>query len=136
MTNASALPVQRQVLEQLFITDPKVGFGHAFYWEFDTVISYITHKTQSLSLILMLLALPTFRSHLYNPYLTLKQITIRNLMKVVLNLSKPFITDFTNSVDEFVTICCIHYYCTWESQHSNYVGTALHPPFSTTGSHC
>ena len=38
MTNASALPVQRQVLEQLFITDPKVGFGHAFYWEFDTVI--------------------------------------------------------------------------------------------------
>ena len=29
MTNASALPVQRQVLEQLFITDPKVGFGQA-----------------------------------------------------------------------------------------------------------
>ena len=29
MTNASALPVQRQVLEQLLITDQKVGFGHA-----------------------------------------------------------------------------------------------------------
>ena len=29
LTNTSALPVQRQVLEQLFITDPKVAFGHA-----------------------------------------------------------------------------------------------------------
>ena len=29
LTNASALPVQRHVLEQLFITDQKVGFGHA-----------------------------------------------------------------------------------------------------------
>ena len=32
MTNASALPVQRQVLEQLLITDQKVGFGHASLW--------------------------------------------------------------------------------------------------------
>ena len=90
MTNASALPVQRQVLEQLLITDQKVGFGHASLWwirhsDLSNIIqchrnswlwttSYITHKTLSSSLILMLLALPTFRSHLYNPYLTLKQI--------------------------------------------------------------
>ena len=90
MTNASALPVQRQVLEQLLITDQKVGFGHASLWwirhsDLSNIIqchqnswlwttSYITHKTLSSSLILMPLALPTFRSHLYNPYLTLKQI--------------------------------------------------------------
>ena len=90
MTNASALPVQRQVLEQLLITDQKVGFGHASLWwirhsDLSNIIqchrnswlwttSYITHKTLSSSLILMPLALPTFRSHLYNPYLALKQI--------------------------------------------------------------
>ena len=38
MTNASALPVQRQVLEQLFISDPKVGFGQLLCCEFATVI--------------------------------------------------------------------------------------------------
>ena len=90
MTNASALPVHRQVLEQLLITDQKVGFGHASLWwirhsDLSNIIqchrnswlwttSYITHKTLSSSLILMPLALPTFRSHLYNPYLALKQI--------------------------------------------------------------
>ena len=82
--------MQRHVLEQLFITDQKVGFGHAsLLWighsdlsniiqchrnSWQRTTSYITHKTLSSSLILMLLALPTFRSHLYNPYLTLKQI--------------------------------------------------------------
>ena len=58
------------------------------YGEFDTVIwatlsnaigtvgyeRLLISHTLSSSLILMLLALPTFRSHLYNPYLTLKQI--------------------------------------------------------------
>ena len=29
LTNARAPPMQRHVLEQLFITDQKVGFGHA-----------------------------------------------------------------------------------------------------------
>ena len=90
MTNASALPVQRQVLEQLFISDPKVGFGRApllsiCHSDLSNIIqcqqdkwlkptSYITHKTLCSSLILMLFALPSFCSHLYNPYLTLEQI--------------------------------------------------------------
>ena len=73
MTNASALPVQRQVLEQLFITDPKVGFGQApllsiCHSDLSNIIqcqqdkwlkptSYITHKTLCSSLILMLFAI-------------------------------------------------------------------------------
>ena len=132
MTNASALPVQRQVLEQLFITDPKVGFGQApllsiCHSDLSNIIQcqqnkwlkptcYITHKTLCSSLILMLFALynpsahtcTTSTSHLNKSYL-------RDLMKVVVNLYKPFITDFTNSVDEFVIICYTHYHCTLES---------------------
>ena len=93
MTNASALPVQRQVLEQLFITDPKVGFGQAaLLWichgDLSNIIQcqqdkclkptcYITHRTLCSSLELMLFALPSFCSHLYNPYLALKQILPR-----------------------------------------------------------
>ena len=93
MTNASALPVQRQVLEQLFITDPKVGFGQAaLLWichsDLSNIIQcqqdkwlkptcYITHKSLCSSLELMLSALPSFCSHLYNPYLALKQILPR-----------------------------------------------------------
>ena len=102
LTNASALPVQRQVLEQLFITDPKVAFGHAsllWIWHGDLsniiqchliswlrTTSYIKHKTLSSSLVLILLALPTFCSHLYNPYLTLIHLWSPDLMKVVINL--------------------------------------------------
>ena len=127
--------MQRQVLEQLFITDPKVAFGHAsllWIWHGDLsniiqchlnswlrTTSYITHKTLSLSLVLILLALPTFCSHLYKPYLTLIHLWSPDLMKVVINLFSQFITDFTNYVDEFLiffalscTALALHYWIT------------------------